>query len=498
LTNPENQIDLLFDLKRPGPEPRSLRLAKARASYLAETLTLCANKSPRYRKTSAGPFLEAAASLRKGPLVSKDEALKDQDCQKGQDYQKDLGHGPPSYIGHARENDARLRDKEALAREREGPAQEREALAWENFTRAILAGLPFTTESELAESPESFLACGQSEIESVITIPTSGSSGPPKRIFSTLSDLEETAAFFRYGMLHLVSESDRVALLMSSLRPGTVGDLLTRGLKSWGIPVKVMGPAPAPLSRDWLFELESFSPTCLVGLPSQLFLLSRRLPPPGPVKTVLLSGEASPVSLKKAIAASWKVAVFDHYGQTETGLAGAVDCPRILGPHLREAELMAEIAGPKGEIVPDGETGELILTTLTRRAMPLVRYKTGDLGRLLKDKCPCGSAMARLIVLGRVKDELETARGPLTLSEMGEALYALPSLAGFKAALSPGPLLSLSVIPAENGPWGLAQAAKEAGEALGSLLGGYPPFEILAADPGHVPAASGAKPVLSR
>jgi phenylacetate-coenzyme A ligase PaaK-like adenylate-forming protein len=465
LTGPENQIDLLFDLKRPGPEPRSLRLAKARAFSLAETLILCATKSPRYRQTSAGPFLEAAGFLREGPPAS---------------------------------TDARGRDKEALSEESLALAQEREASAWENYTRRILASLPFTKEEDLAGSPESFLACGQSEIESVITIPTSGSSGPPKRIFSTLADLEETIAFFRYGMRHLVSEGDRVALLMSSTRPGAVGDLLTRGLKSWGIPVKVMGPAPAPLAPSWLKELESFSPSCLVGLPSQIFLLSRKLAPPGPLKSVLLSGEASPASLKKAVAASWKVSVFDHYGQTETGLAGAVDCPRIQGPHLREAELMAEIAGPEGEALPHGEAGELILTTLTRRAMPLVRYKTGDLGRLVREKCPCGSAMARLVVFGRLKDGFMSAKGRLTLSEMGEALYALPSLAGFAARLSPGPLLSVSVISAQDGPWARARAAREAGEALSSLLGGHPPFEIVSADSGHVPAASGAKPVLSR
>ena len=206
----------------------------------------------------------------------------------------------------------------------------------------------------------------------------------------------------------------------------------------------------------------------------------------------------APKALKAAIAAAWKVPVLDHYGQTEMGLAGAVECPRAAGPHLRDADLIAEIIGPNGEVLADGHVGELLLTSLAREAMPLIRYRTGDLAKLEPGGCPCGSVMTRMTLLGRAADVFSANGKVLSLAALGEILYALPELAGFAASLEPGPILNVAVIPIEEAKPSRDAAASAVAAALAKFFGGSSGFKVTEAEPGLVPAAGGLKPVLRR
>ena len=80
-------------------------------------------------------------------------------------------------------------------------------------------------------------------------------------------------------------------------------------------------------------------------------------------------------------------------------------CRERAGYHPREADLFFEIVDPStGEVLPDGVPGEIVFTTLTRRAMPLIRYRTGDFSRWIPEPCPCGSVLKRL---GKVGDRAE-------------------------------------------------------------------------------------------
>jgi phenylacetate-coenzyme A ligase PaaK-like adenylate-forming protein len=89
---------------------------------------------------------------------------------------------------------------------------------------------------------------------------------------------------------------------------------------------------------------------------------------------------------------------------TETGFGLAVDCRCRDGMHLRDDEFYVEIIDPKTlQPLPDGEMGEIVLTSLKERAMPLIRYRTGDIGTLLTTPCTCGGALPRL---GRVEGRL--------------------------------------------------------------------------------------------
>ena len=107
---------------------------------------------------------------------------------------------------------------------------------------------------------------------------------------------------------------------------------------------------------------------------------------------------------------------------TEMGLGGGVECQARRGYHLREADLYFEIVHPQtGEPVTEGETGEIVFTTLTRQGMPLIRYRTGDLSRFIPGQCPCGTTLRTLEKVtrrlsGKVAFKTAGRRGRLTLS----------------------------------------------------------------------------------
>ena len=127
--------------------------------------------------------------------------------------------------------------------------------------------------------------------------------------------------------------------------------------------------------------------------------------------------------------------MFEHYGMTEMGLGCAVDCAAHAGLHIRENDLLLEVVDGAGRPVPDGIEGELAFTTLTRTAMPLIRYRTGDRSALLPGRCPCGCAMRRIAPPRRMEG------GALSLAAWDEALLPLPGLSDFRITLRGGEVL---------------------------------------------------------
>ena len=108
-----------------------------------------------------------------------------------------------------------------------------------------------------------------------------------------------------------------------------------------------------------------------------------------------------PESVTRACEELLGSALFPHYGSREMGMAGAISCEAREGMHLRENDVIAEIVDDRGDKLPAGERGELVVTTIGMEAMPLIRYRTGDYTRILPEPCPCGSAALRLDKLTR-------------------------------------------------------------------------------------------------
>jgi phenylacetate-CoA ligase len=161
----------------------------------------------------------------------------------------------------------------------------------------------------------------------------------------------------------------------------------------------------------------------------------------GSIESVLLSTDYVPRAIAKTLEEVWGCRVFAHYGMTEMGLGGGVECEALDGYHLREGDLYFEVVDHEtGEVCSDGAVGEVVFTTLTRQGMPLIRYRTGDIARIIPQTCPCGSVLRRMDrVRGRWDGSVRL--GPectLTVSDMDEALFRLTGLLDYRATVSKG------------------------------------------------------------
>ena len=306
-----------------------------------------------------------------------------------------------------------------------------------------ISRIPFTTPSDLTENPLRFLAVSQDDIARIVTLRTSGSTGDSKRLFFTEEDLELTVDFFHRGMSTLVQPGWKTAILLPGERPDSVGDLLRQGLRRMDIHALAYGPVADP---DHAAEaIASFGAHCLVGIPTQVLAVARSRAGAaigkGAIESVLLSTDYVSRAIEETLEEVWGCRVFGHYGMTEMGLGGGVECDALNGYHLREADLYFEIIDPEtGEACPDGTTGEVVFTTLTRRGMPLIRYRTGDIARMITGSCPCGTVLKRM---GRVRGRRDGALrlGPgriLTLPDMDDALFGLPGLLDYRVRVSQG------------------------------------------------------------
>jgi len=307
---------------------------------------------------------------------------------------------------------------------------------------ADLRRFPLTTAADLRQHERQLLCVSQSEIERVVTLPTSGTTGEPKRLYFTAADQELTLDFFHHGMSTFTSAGDRVLVLLPGALPGTVGHLLAEALPRLG--AAALQHEPKLTVADTLELLRRERITGLVGTPTQALALARQ--PNGTavrLKSCLLVSDYVSGAIVRAVEAQWRCQVFTHYGMTEMGLGGGVECAARRGYHLREADLHVEVINPvTGELAPPGETGEVVFTTLTRQGMPLIRYRTGDLSHFVPGDCPCGAALLTLARLGnRLDGRVELGAGQyLTMPDLDEALFPIEGLLNFTAQLAPNEL----------------------------------------------------------
>ena len=168
-------------------------------------------------------------------------------------------------------------------------------------------------------------------------------------------------------------------------------------------------------------------------MPVPLLGLLRWMGGRGSLRRALVSGDACPEGVMSELERELGSRLFPHYGSREMCLGGAVTCPAHEGMHLRENHILAEIVSPGGEALPDGEWGELVITTLDMQAMPLIRYRTGDYTRFLPGQCPCGGVTRRLAAVRRMPEQPD-------IVELDSALFALPGLIDYSARLDGGVL----------------------------------------------------------
>lgn len=307
--------------------------------------------------------------------------------------------------------------------------------------------IPFTTPEQLCEREMDLLCVSPSEISRIVTMQTSGTTGKPKRIYFTEADQELTMDFFDHGMRLIVDETDTILVLMPARSEGSIGRLFGDAVRRFGAKAIEYGvpfmdtnepekaeekaadgadgqTADGAAAGTWkqsnkteeadqiLQIIRDEGVTCVLATPTHMVALARALERQVAagadeiyLRSILLSAEFVPNKTVMMLEEVFQAMVFEHYGMTEMGLGCAVSCGYGRGYHIRETDLYIELINPiTGEVV-HGESpktpgfsnyGEIVFTTLTRKGMPFVRYRTGDFSRWILEPCPCGSQLKRL------------------------------------------------------------------------------------------------------
>ncbi|HET9530586.1 MAG TPA: AMP-binding protein, partial [Blastocatellia bacterium] len=285
-----------------------------------------------------------------------------------------------------------------------------------------LAKLPFTTKSELVEEQR-----GDPPFGRLLTYPisryryyhqTSGTTGQPLRWVDT----EETWEWFLscWGYVYRaagVTEEDTVFCAFSF---GPYISHWTAISAAWRVGAMCIAGGGMN-SEQRLRAIIDNRATVIVCTPTYALHLaevaraSRIDLRSSAVRRGIHAGEpgASLPNVKRVIESEWGITCFDHAGATEAG-AWAFDCEAQTGAiHINEAEFIFEVIDPESlDTLGEGERGELVITNPGRGAMPVLRYRTGDLVELTTEPCPCGRSFARIKggVLGRA-DDMMIVRG---------------------------------------------------------------------------------------
>jgi len=280
-----------------------------------------------------------------------------------------------------------------------------------------LAQWPLTSADDLRRDPPAFLCISQSAVQRVVTMPSRSSQALPKRLYFSAADLELAVDFFHCGFSATVGKRQRMLVLMPCQRPDSVGDLLARGVARLAATPVRHGPMHS--SREAVKSILTERIDCLVGTPTEVLALSQHSArdniPDGQIKNIWLGTQNKLRSVAEEISRSWGCPVFQHYGAAEMCPGGGVQCAARDGFHLREADLLIEIVDPRTfRPVPDGAHGEVVVTTLTREAMPLVRYRTGHWAAFMTPPCPCGSKLRRLSAIAPIVKDPSVRKGSIT------------------------------------------------------------------------------------
>lgn len=303
-----------------------------------------------------------------------------------------------------------------------------------------LENLPFTTEQDLKEQGNRMLLVSQSKIERVRSWETSGTTGSAKRVFYTARDNDRTVSFFSAGLSELIHWGEKALIAMPFTGDRGLGELIQEAVEGLGAV-----PVPAGNMRSFgemLELLDEEKPETFIG-PPVLLLSLLRMRPKSSIKRGLVSGDACPPGIMKAIEERLGTRLYPHYGSREMGLGGAVTCPAFQGMHLRENDIIGEIVDEKGKAVPEGEWGELAVTLIEAGAMPLIRYRTGDISRFLPGICPCGCCLRRLDSVSRIGEGRE-------MEELDDYIFQIPWIVDYRISRK-GEILKIEGLTTEKG-----------------------------------------------
>jgi len=274
--------------------------------------------------------------------------------------------------------------------------------------------IPFTDKADLRNAyPLGIQAVPDEQVVRIHS--SSGTTGKPVIIPYTAKDVEDWAEMFaRCYEIAGITPRDRI-----QITPGyglwTAGIGFQAGCEKLGAMAIPMGPGNTDKQLQMMIDLKS---TVLCATSSYALLLAEEINRRGlkdkiHLRKGIIGSERWSDAKRNYIARELGIELYDIYGLTEIyGPGIGINCPDQTGMHIFDDFLYTEIIDPQtGEVLPDGEEGEIVITTLVKEGAPLIRFRTHDLSRILPGACPCGRHYPRLDTIRGRSDDMFKVHG---------------------------------------------------------------------------------------
>ena len=278
-------------------------------------------------------------------------------------------------------------------------------------TKEDFLNLPFSEKQDLRDAyPLGLMAVPERQIVRIHS--SSGTTGTPVIIPYTAKDVDDWAEMFkRCYEFAGITNTDRI-----QITPGyglwTAGIGFQAGAEKLGAMVIPMGPGNTDKQLQMMMDMKS---TVLCATSSYALLLAEEIEKRGIgdkicLKKGVIGSERWGEKMRSRIKNELGIELYDIYGLTEIyGPGIGINCKYDTGMHIWDDFIYLEIIDPQtGKNVPDGEWGEIVITTLVKEGAPLIRYRTHDLSRIIPGECPCGSKFPRIdVIQGRTDDMMK-------------------------------------------------------------------------------------------
>lgn len=308
----------------------------------------------------------------------------------------------------------------------------REAGITEVRTAEEFLRLPFSEKNDLREAyPLGLMTAPEEEIVRIHS--SSGTTGTPVIIPYTQKDVDDWATMFaRCYEVAGITKKDRI-----HITPGyglwTAGIGFQLGCEKLGAMAIPMGPGNTEKQLEMMQALGS---TVLCSTSSYALLLTEEIEKRGikdqiKLKKGVIGSERWSDKMRTRIAEGLGIELYDIYGLTEIyGPGIGINCEHNTGMHIWDDFIYLEIIDPKtGDPVPDGEFGEIVITTLVKEGAPLIRYRTHDLCRIIPGECPCGRHYPRIdVIQGRTDDMMKIKGVNVFPKQIEEVLAKFPEI----------------------------------------------------------------------
>ena len=280
--------------------------------------------------------------------------------------------------------------------------------------------LPFSEKEDLRDAyPLGLMTCKEEEIVRIHS--SSGTTGKPVIIPYTAKDVDDWGEMFkRCYEFAGITNKDRIHIFQN-------------GCEKLGARAIPMGPGNTDKQLQMMMDLKS---TVLCATSSYALLLAEEIEKRGigdkiHLKKGVIGSERWGEKMRQRISKELGIELYDIYGLTEIyGPGIGINCKYDTGMHIWDDYLYLEVIDPAtGKNVPDGEWGEIVITTLVKEGAPLIRFRTHDLSRIIPGECPCGSKFPRIDVISGRSDDMMKIKGVNVFpKQIEEVLATFPEL----------------------------------------------------------------------